>query len=88
MEYCSNGDLTDVIRNYKNEQIAKDPDTDNYSMPEYQIMKYFIEICEAIRYIHAREIIHRDIKSPNVFISGDGSAKLGDFGLAIHSKSI
>ena len=49
-------------------------------------MKYLIEICEAIKYIHSREIIHRDIKSPNIFISNDGSARLGDFGLCISSK--
>lgn len=51
-------------------------------------MSYFIDICEAIRYIHAKDIIHRDIKSPNVFLTQDDSAKLGDFGLCIHGKSI
>ena len=52
-------------------------------MPEYMIMKYFIEVCEAIKYIHSRDIIHRDIKSPNIFITEEDSAKLGDFGLCI-----
>jgi serine/threonine protein kinase len=32
-------------------------------------MKYFLQICEAVRYIHQRDIIHRDIKSPNIFIT-------------------
>lgn len=58
------------------------------SMPEHKVMKYFIEICDALRYIHARDIIHRDIKSPNIFITEDDSAKLGDFGLCILGKSI
>lgn len=45
-------------------------------------MKFFIEICDALRYIHSLDIIHRDIKSPNIFITNDfSSAKLGDFGL-------
>lgn len=88
MEYCDNGDLTDKIRSYKKEQLARDPTTLNISLPENVVMRYFIEICEALKYIHARDIIHRDIKSPNIFLSSDGSAKLGDFGLCISGKHI
>jgi serine/threonine protein kinase len=51
-------------------------------------MKYFIEICEALRYIHAKDIIHRDLKSPNIFLTEEDSAKLGDFGLCIQGKNI
>lgn len=87
MEYCSNGDLTDKIRDYHQYQIDNQQLT-NVSMPEHKVMKYFIEICEAIKYIHQRDIIHRDIKSPNIFITDDDCAKLGDFGLCIWGKSI
>lgn len=86
MEYCSNGDLTDKIRDYNREQIekwAEEATIEKVAMPEHKIMKYFIEISEAVRYIHARDIIHRDLKSPNIFLTDDDSAKLGDFGLCV-----
>ncbi|KAJ8297487.1 hypothetical protein KUTeg_024018 [Tegillarca granosa] len=49
---------------------------------EDQIMDWFVQICLAIKHIHDRKILHRDIKSQNIFLSGDGSVQLGDFGIA------
>ena len=57
-------------------------------MRESEVMSIFLDIAEAIRYIHARDIIHRDLKSPNIFLAADGTAKLGDFGLCIVGKSV
>lgn len=88
MEYCSGGDLTDKIRDFSKNQLEKNPTSTKLTLPENMIMKYFIEICEAIKYIHQKDIIHRDIKSPNIFLSEEDCAKLGDFGLCIQGKTI
>jgi serine/threonine protein kinase len=40
------------------------------------------QICSALEYAHARQIIHRDIKPENILITLDGEAKITDFGLA------
>ena len=41
-----------------------------------------IDVCRALEHAHARGIIHRDLKPANVWLGDDGTARLGDFGLA------
>jgi serine/threonine protein kinase len=42
-----------------------------------------IQICRALEHAQGRGVIHRDLKPANVWLAGDGTAKLGDFGLAL-----
>lgn len=42
----------------------------------------FTQICLGMKHIHDRKIIHRDIKSANVFLTKKGVVKIGDFGIA------
>lgn len=51
-------------------------------MTEDQILNLFTQICLAIKHIHDRKILHRDLKSQNVFLTKQGIVKLGDFGIA------
>src|SRR5207302_258688 len=40
------------------------------------------DVLEALAFAHAHNIAHRDVKPPNILMSNDGHAKLGDFGIA------
>ena len=51
-------------------------------LPSEAVVRYGAQIADALEHAHARGVVHRDLKTPNVVISADGRAKVLDFGLA------
>jgi serine/threonine protein kinase len=49
---------------------------------EEECMRIFVQVCLALDHIHAKNILHRDLKPGNVFLTSRGVVKLGDFGIA------
>ena len=60
--------------------IADAPD---HRLPLEQAIDIAKETCRGLEFAHSRGIVHRDLKPGNVWLSGDGVAKIGDFGLAV-----
>jgi eukaryotic-like serine/threonine-protein kinase len=55
----------------------------DHKLPIPQSIEIARSVCRGLEFAHARGIIHRDIKPGNVWMSADGTAKVGDFGLAV-----
>jgi TolB-like protein/tRNA A-37 threonylcarbamoyl transferase component Bud32 len=52
------------------------------ALPPEQVLRYGLQLADALAHAHQRGIIHRDLKSANVIITPEGRAKVLDFGLA------
>jgi NIMA (never in mitosis gene a)-related kinase len=75
MSYAEGGDLSQRIKEAKiNEQF----------IGEEEIITWITQISLAIKHVHDRKIIHRDLKTQNIFLTKNNDVKLGDFGIAKH----
>ena len=55
----------------------------DHRLPLEQAIKIAQETCRGMEFAHGRGIIHRDLKPGNIWLTQDGTAKIGDFGLAV-----
>ncbi|KAL2685035.1 hypothetical protein Neosp_006130 [[Neocosmospora] mangrovei] len=69
LELCPNGSLMDMVKRRK-------------GLTEPEVRFYSVQITGAIKYMHNKGIIHRDLKMGNIFLDSRMNAKIGDFGLA------
>ena len=73
MEYCDNGDLNDFIERQK---LTK------HLLHENVVWKIFLKITLGLADIHKLKILHRDLKSLNIFLNKDEDIRVGDLGVA------
>jgi len=71
-QYIDGGGLTDLLQR-----------TPGRRLPVADALRLGKEICSALAHAHSKDTIHRDLKPGNVWLTKDGTAKLGDFGLAL-----
>ena len=71
MVFCEMGDMYTKIRKQKGENF-----------PEESILLWIAQLCLALSYVHDKQILHRDIKTQNIFIQNEHTIRIGDFGIA------
>ena len=71
MVFCEMGDMYTKIHKQKGEYF-----------PEEQILLWIAQLCLALSYVHDKQILHRDIKTQNIFIQNEHTIRIGDFGIA------
>ena len=73
MEYCDSGDLNDFLEKHKQTK---------HLLSENLVWKIFIKITLGLADIHKLKILHRDLKSLNIFLKKDEDIRVGDLGVA------
>ena len=73
MEYCDQGDLDLLLKSKKKT---------NQLIAEKWVWKLFLQISIGLAYLHKKNILHRDLKSLNIFLKGEFEVKIGDLGVA------
>jgi serine/threonine protein kinase len=75
MGYCEGGDLSQFLK-HKSQQLGKDG-----KLSEKEVLYHFIQMALSLNYMHEQNILHRDLKTQNIFIK-NGLIQLGDFGIS------
>uniref|UniRef100_A0A671NHB1 Serine/threonine-protein kinase Nek4 n=1 Tax=Sinocyclocheilus anshuiensis TaxID=1608454 RepID=A0A671NHB1_9TELE len=71
MGFCEGGDLYRRLKQQKGELL-----------PERQVVEWFVQIAMALQYLHEKHILHRDLKTQNIFLTKTDIIKVGDLGIA------
>ena len=71
LEYCPPGSIIDLMLSM------------NRAYSEQEISTIMKNVLKGLIFIHSKNLIHRDIKAANIFLTEDGFAKLGDFGVGV-----
>lgn len=73
MEYADGGDLHREIEMKREMKEFFDED---------KVMSWFVELASGLKHVHDHRILHRDLKTQNIFLTSKGQVKLGDFGIS------
>ncbi|KAJ9445525.1 putative serine/threonine-protein kinase nek3 [Diplonema papillatum] len=74
MEYADGGDLANRVKKRSGALF-----------PEEEVLHMFVQLCLAVKHLHDQHILHRDLKSQNIFLTAHPThpiVKLGDFGIS------
>eukprot|EP01132_Coremiostelium_polycephalum_P005171 gene5171-6438_t len=59
-----------------------------YLIEQNQLLNWLLDLAQGVQALHNHHLIHRDLKSENIFIASNNSLKIGDFGLAYKTTTL
>ncbi|RDD44562.1 Serine/threonine-protein kinase Nek4 [Trichoplax sp. H2] len=71
MGFCEGGDVYNYLKN-----------RNGLPIDESQVMVWFMQIALALQFMHSNNILHRDLKTQNIFLTKHDIIKVGDLGIA------
>jgi len=83
LEFAENGSLKDYFKNYKEKNRTEKSFT---PLPQEIITKFLKQSLDALKYLHANNIIHRDISLDNILLGENYTIKISDFGISAKLK--
>ena len=79
MEFAQNGSLEEYIEKYKRDCLAKGGFV---PLPQDKVIKFLEQCLSALKYLHSKKIVHRDIKPDNILLDEHFNIKISDLGIA------
>ena len=79
LEFVPHGSLEDYINNYKKDCLSKG---DYVPLSQDIVIKFLEQSLSALRYLHSKKIVHRDIKLDNMLLDENDNIKISDLGIA------
>jgi NIMA (never in mitosis gene a)-related kinase len=73
MDYADGGDLHQRIQRMRHA---------GQTFPETKVLRWFTEAALALKYLHDKHVLHRDLKSQNLFLTSQDRLRIGDFGIS------
>lgn len=81
-DYNKYDNLPYIVNEYVKGQTLRDSLDFKRRFSTKEACHIMLQICDALIYIHSKNIIHRDIKPQNIYYDANGEVKLGDFGIS------
>jgi serine/threonine-protein kinase len=78
MRFIQGESLMDAIKRYHNTDL---PESDR-RLEFRELLKHFVDVCDAIEYAHSRSVLHRDLKPSNIMLGRFGETLVVDWGLS------
>lgn len=70
-----------LVEDFVEGQTLEERARDSLPLPENEVVRWALQICQALQYLHDHGLIYRDLKPSNIMVNEDGDVKLIDFGL-------